>query len=538
MWAKTDNRQWPHGARSAVAPLVLVALVALFALNPWPGAQAASDNASRAQQEPAGSGRANNRVEVEIAGAKVALDGADGELAQQLASRYLSTEFTVQGPDMALRTSRAQLGVKVDLNRLADLLGRAADPGSPLRRYHRLLRPSQPLRLPMPIDLDVDETMAWLKRLKDASDRPARSAQINPRRRARVAAVPGRTLDLVASLAALRAAFAAGALEAPAVMRTVSPKRDLDDLQDVALDAVLAGFETPYSLQKKARARTHNLKIAAAKLDGWVVPAGAIFDFNEVVGDRTRLNGFKPAPEISSGRLVEGMGGGTCQVASTLHGAAFFAGLPILTRHPHSRPSGYIKLGLDAAVAYGSLNFRFRNDRDFPLVLGVVVKDGRLRASIYGARQDRTVTFVRRIERALPFEVELIEDAQLPRGLRVLSQRGVAGFEVTRFRAVQQQGGHGQRQRSTDVYPPTPQIWRIGTGPEATADYQPPKNDPHPEYVADEYLRAVQRPGRPTLDITRRPGRYGTYGWTEREGLMVEPETASTSPSPEGPQAR
>ena len=107
-----------------------------------------------------------------------------------------------------------------------------------------------------------------------------------------------------------------------------------------------------------------------------MIEPGEVFDFNAVVGDRTAINGFRRRKVIADGELVDGVGGGTCQIASTLHAAVFFAGLPILTRNPHSHPSYYIKLGLDAAVAYGSLNFRFKNDRPYPLVLEATVDDG------------------------------------------------------------------------------------------------------------------------------------------------------------------
>ena len=88
---------------------------------------------------------------------------------------------------------------------------------------------------------------------------------------------------------------------------------------------------------------------------------GEIFDFNEVVGPRDEANGYKVAPVIAEGELVDGIGGGTCQISGTLHGAAFFAGLEIVERYPHTRPSSYIKMGLDATVVYPTINFRMKN---------------------------------------------------------------------------------------------------------------------------------------------------------------------------------
>jgi hypothetical protein len=111
----------------------------------------------------------------------------------------------------------------------------------------------------------------------------------------------------------------------------------------------------------------------------------------------------------------------------------------------------------------------------------------------------------------------------------VLSQRGIPGFKVTRYRIVRD-GAAAAREHDSDVYPPTPQIWRVGTGEEADRE---PSADEHPEYVADEYLTISQGPhvvdphakakGSETAEApmveSRVAGRYGTHGWTVREGF-------------------
>jgi len=122
------------------------------------------------------------------------------------------------------------------------------------------------------------------------------------------------------------------------------------------------------------------------------------------VGPRDEAHGYKVAPVIAQGELVDGIGGGTCQISGTLHGAAFFAGLDIVKRRPHSRPSSYIKLGMDAAVAYPTINFVMKNPFDFPVVLHETVKKGVVRAEILGPKRRRTVTFFRRIDEVVPFE--------------------------------------------------------------------------------------------------------------------------------------
>ena len=204
----------------------------------------------------------------------------------------------------------------------------------------------------------------------------------------------------------------------------------------VSFGEVLGWFETRYATDKKHEARTFNLRLAASKLDGHVILPGETFDFNEVVGPRDEANGYKVAPVIAQGELVDGIGGGTCQIAGTLHGAAFFAGLDIVERHPHTRPSFYIKMGLDATVVYPTITLRLRNSFDHPVVLHETVRDGVVRAEILGPKRSRTVTFVRKIDEVLPFTEVERPDPKLPKGARVLSQRGIPGFRTHRYRMV------------------------------------------------------------------------------------------------------
>jgi len=443
-------------------------------------------------------------------------------LSRLLAQRYLTASITLTAAGQRVSASRARFGARVDLTHLEQLLARAADPRSIMRRIHTDHLGEQPVQLRIPVELDPERALPLVKRLKDLVDRAPTDARVDPRKGEVVREQQGVTLDLLATLEQLHAGMASGSGEVEAALHVVTPRRRIGAFENLDMSTKLSTFQTRHSRGDKARKRTHNLRVAAARLDGLVIAPGEVFDFNEVVGDRTRAGGFKMAPVIAYGKLVDGMGGGTCQVASTLHGAVFFAGLPVVTRHPHSRPSYYIKLGLDAAVAYGSLNFRFKNDRSYPIVLGMTVKDGRVRAAIHGAEQQRSVTFIRRIDAALPFEEKEQSDPKLPAGLRVLSQRGVPGFKVTRMRVVHSDGGrHAVREKSQDTYPATTQYWRVGTGAEVPADFEAPGDDRHPEYTADEYMRAVARPGATELEVSKRPGRYGTFGWTEREKMLA-----------------
>jgi vancomycin resistance protein YoaR len=462
-------------------------------------------------------------VEISVARQRVAAAREIEAQAPQLAQRYLGETLVLRAAGEALRVRRADLGVRVDVAHLRALMRRAGDARSPLRRVHEAALPGEPLELPMPAELDTARTSALLLQLKDRVDRAPADAHMDPRKKKAVDAKPGVALDAYASLERIDRALRRGDAEVELATRVVPAARGLSTLEHVSMNAVLGEFTTRYNRSPDAQNRTHNLHVAAGKIDGYVIEPGQVFDFNAVVGDRTLQNGFRMAPEIADGVLVEGVGGGTCQIASTLHAAAYFAGLPILTRYPHSHPSFYIKLGLDATVVYGLQNLRFQNDRPYPIVLEATVEDGFVRAALHGPKRTHTVTFLRRVDDVMPFQEKTVADPSLPHGMRILQQRGIPGFQITSFRVVRDEATQvAHRERRSDTYPPTSQIWREGSGGEPPADFRPPKNDAHPEYVADEFMAATQGPNTDGIEVTATPGRTGNYGWTEREKMLKE----------------
>ncbi len=469
--------------------------------------------------EPAAHASAN--AQVSVAGEAVDMHTPPAAQTHALAQRYLAGSITLRAGEITQQLTRAQLGARIDAAHLTALLSQAADPRSSLRRVHAQTLRDRPIALPMPALLDDAPSTRWLLRIKDLVDRKPVEPRLDPRKGTLQAAQDGVSLDLLGTLERIEEALGSGATEVNVALLPRTPLLGAHSFDHVNMGVVLGEFETRYNRGNTSLDRTHNLKVAAAKIDGYVLQPRETFDFNAVVGDRTTRNGFKLAPVIADGELTSGMGGGTCQIASTLHAAVFFAGLPIATRFPHSRPSFYIKLGLDATVVYGSQNFRFKNDRSYPVVLGMQVQEGRVYASLHGPTRDHTVTFIRHVDAVLPFEAHVHKDSSLPSGLRVLSQRGVPGFKITRFRVVTDDTTHvSVRERTQDSYPPTAEVWRIGTGGQPPANFERPKNDAHPEYVADEYLQVTQTKDQGTYEVDREPGRTGSYGWTEREGMV------------------
>jgi vancomycin resistance protein YoaR len=497
---------------------------------------------------------------VTLLGRPLPLDTRAGATALERVRSFVSRRFALEVSEKERRELYlGQLGAEIDKVRLASLVRDARDPTSLLARRFRAEPGATALALPVPVTLNREQALPALAELKDALDRGPLDARLDLERRLLVPEQNGRLLDVDATLLSIERALEAGAASARVVFAARPPRRTAKELAGVKFDAVLGWFETRYDRSQKAQARTYNLGIAASKLDGHVLLPDETFDFNEVVGPRDEANGYKVASVIAEGELVDGIGGGTCQVSGTLHGAAFFAGLGIVERYPHTRPSSYIKLGLDATVVYPTINFRIKNTYPFPVVLHQTVKNGIVRAEILGPSRSRTVTLVRRILDAIPYEEVERPDKTLPSGERVLGQRGVAGFKVRRYRIVRD-GPHAVRERWDDLYPPTPQIVRVGAG-DAKPEKSDASDDPHPEYLADELLVTTQGPdGRDQGDDaasnaatgereesmweSREPGRFGKAGWTEQAGMpfwksrrekAAEAEKPPGSPKKRGP---
>lgn len=147
---------------------------------------------------------------------------------------------------------------------------------------------------------------------------------------------------------------------------------------------ILGDYKTP--LLNKDKDRVNNIKLAAKKIDGYRLQPGAVFSFNDIVGKRDAANGFKVAAIIVNGEYDEDMGGGVCQLSSTLYNAADKAGLEIIERHSHSRAVSYLPAGKDAAVSYGYLDFKFKNNKDYTLEIAAWVEKGKVHASILKAK--------------------------------------------------------------------------------------------------------------------------------------------------------
>ena len=152
-----------------------------------------------------------------------------------------------------------------------------------------------------------------------------------------------------------------------------------------AFPNLLSSFSTKYPASN--RDRTTNLRLAASKIDGTVVLPGETFSYNAVVGARTIAAGYKEAAVYQDGQVVQGLGGGICQISTTLFNAALYANLDIVERRNHQFVPSYIGAGRDATVVYGSQDFKFKNNRNYAIKITCSVEGGVASFQIYGLEE-------------------------------------------------------------------------------------------------------------------------------------------------------
>ncbi len=161
----------------------------------------------------------------------------------------------------------------------------------------------------------------------------------------------------------------------------IPPRIKEEDLRGME---VLATFATRFNLGDVSR--TSNIKRAVRAIDGTLLRPGEVFSFNAVVGPRVSERGYKVAPVMVEGQLIPGVGGGVCQVSTTLYNAVLLAGLEVVRRSHHARPVKYISPGRDATVVWRYVDLKFRNNKESPIYIQGEVTGNRVRFRVFGRK--------------------------------------------------------------------------------------------------------------------------------------------------------
>ena len=250
-----------------------------------------------------------------------------------------------------------------------------------------------------------------------------------------------------------------------------NPKVTLDKIGPEAFPDKLATFSTRYDVSDKGR--TTNLELACNKINGTVVLSGDTFSYNKVVGARTAGAGYKNAKIYEAGKVVDGIGGGICQISSTLYNAVLNANLEIVERKNHQFVTSYVEPGMDATVVYGLTDFKFKNTRQYPVRVVATAKNGIATVTIYGIKEDKEYTFKFDVKRVatIPSTTEYIDDSTLPAGTEKVEQKGTNGLKTETYMTKLLNGkAISTTLVSKDTYNAMTRIIRRGTAPATTTN--------------------------------------------------------------------
>ncbi|MCC6556724.1 MAG: VanW family protein, partial [Polyangiaceae bacterium] len=365
--------------------------------------------------------------------------------------------------DRVFEVTLGEAGVEIDVEATLEQARRIGHEGPLIRRLKEAARARRG-EVEVPLAWRVDEARAreLLATIAPRVRRAAVDARLDMARKEKVADVPGRELDVAASIEALRAAAHEDEETVDLVTRHVSAAVTLADLTRVDVTRVVSSFETAFTTYGTGAGRAVNIANAASKIDGTVIAPGETFSFNEHVGPRTKDNGFTLAPEIQGDETVTGWGGGTCQVSSTLYAAAIFGALDVIDRQSHSRPSVYTKMGLDATVFYPTVDLRIRNSLPFPVMIHAFLpKPTAIRVELLGGDPVAVVEYTFGIGRIEDFMRRIYVKRELAPGRVRRHQKGTRGYDVTSVATVRYRDGRVDERRWFSGYRPAPEVYWV-----------------------------------------------------------------------------
>ncbi|GFZ34438.1 exported protein [Clostridium zeae] len=231
------------------------------------------------------------------------------------------------------------------------------------------------------------------------------------------------------------------------------------------IDGVLSSFSTDYSTSTEARA--NNIAIAAKACNGKIVMPGDTFSYNATLGERTYEKGYREAPIYKNNEVVDDVGGGICQVSTTLYRAAMRANLKAVERHNHSFKATYSPLGLDATVTWGYLDYKFKNTYDFPIYIEAVISGRTVSFNIYGNKAGlggKRYDLVSDAPTVTTAKVTEVNDPSLPEGQVVMDEKPIDGYKVRSYLVTYENGKEVAREAvAYDTYVKKDGVRRVGT---------------------------------------------------------------------------
>ena len=277
----------------------------------------------------------------------------------------------------------------------------------------------------------------------------------------------GRAIDIQAATLATHRVL--NSLTDGIVELTIQATQPVYTSTDFTFDvSVLGAFQTKYT-GTDADPRIYNVRLAARKVNNQVIYPGEIFSTGAIIGAHKPNSGFKSAIVLVRGEPVEDIGGGVCQVVSTLYNAVLAAELTIVQRHNHSVPVSYVENGFDATVAGDYYDLKFKNNTPHPILISSQMAGGNLSISIHGHENrpaNRNIRFsAKHIETIKPEAYREVVDPAIPRDERHITLEPQPGYHVELHKHVYVDGKEVEVVKiNTSIYKPLQGVIAIGAG--------------------------------------------------------------------------
>jgi vancomycin resistance protein YoaR len=418
---------------------------------------------------------------VRIAG--IRLGGLTEQEAEQkltpVREEFLASRVKLVLGEHSQEVSRQDLGFQLDPTDnayLALMVGRSRPVSEHLRELWRAFYFQ--VDLPPGVTLDSNRAGSVLQAFAKDLCSPPQNAQlvVNDAYQVKISeGKPGQVIDPGAAVEALSKdtyPFSAVVELHPVDQQ---PQVTTQDVLAMKVTGLLAAYTTYFDTSNANR--SYNVNVAADALDNSLIKPGAVFSFNSVVGPCSEEAGYKEALVIEQNKFTPGIGGGVCQVSSTLYNTVLLAGLEIVERSNHSLPVTYVPLGRDATVAYGLYDLKFRNNTSGYLFIKTRTGGGALTIAVLGnTAEKKKVELETVVDKVLDFKVVTKDDPALYQGKTLVETEGVKGYQVRAYRVI----NGVSALLSNDVYAPVDKIVHVGTMPVPETP-PPPGNQQQPQ---------------------------------------------------------
>ena len=337
------------------------------------------------------------------------------DLGTNLPGVVIESSYYIE--DNKLIITKGQAGVKIDTDKLLEELKEKLKGTEKITDYITI-----PVTEEQPTAIDIDKIHEEIyKEVKDAyyTQNPF---EIHPEEE-------GIDFDVEAAKKALEEDKEEYEID----LKITKPKVTTSQIGTEAFPDQLATFRTNYDGGDKDR--TTNLQLACNKINGKVVMPNETFSYNKTLGARTAAAGYKNAKVYEAGQVVDGIGGGICQISTTLYNAVLRANLEIVERRNHQFVTSYVEAGMDATVVYGMTDFKFKNTRKYPVKIIASAKNGVATVSLYGIKESEEYTFSFRTVTVstIPTSTKYIDDTTLPAGTEKVKQKGANGKKTETY---------------------------------------------------------------------------------------------------------